>query len=312
MRLTAYRRPVVRAAARLIRLISLCGVLTAVSVVPGSRLAADEADEADDAQTKRDVEAFEAAYSLSDDDVLARMVPPFMPERLVYYRAQHAGQAQAIPSGPDTMFFRWTNNKLQSWGMTFSNGKGIDVRTMLRMFAGIYPQEIEGDRQLLDLQISGDFVLRADEPRAEVVEAIEAILRDEPKFPARLRLRDVKRQVYVLRGDYKFTPLPDYADSVQIYGEKLVPNSGAGGGAGDIDEFAKWVGMWIGHPVVCEVDNAPAGISWRYHMPSPSTQQERAAAKDPRSVLQNLQGQTGLAFAEEEIELPMLFVERDE
>lgn len=310
MRFLPYRRPVVSAAARLIRLIALCGVLTAFAVVARSGLTADDAD---DAQSKRDVETFEAAYALSDDEVLLRIVPPFMSERLVYYRAKHAGQAQAIPEGPDTMFFRWTNNnKLQSWGMTFGNGKGIDARTMLRMFAGIYPQEIDGDQELLDLKISGDFVLRADEPRAEIVEAIEAILRAEPTFPARLRLRDVKRQVYVLRGDYKLTPLPDYADSVQIYGEKLVPNSGAGGGAGDIDEFAKWVGMWIGRPVVCEVDNAPASLMWRYHMPSPSTQQERAAAKDPRSVLQNLKDQTGLSFAEEEIELPMLFVERDE
>jgi len=96
MQLIAYRGPVVRAIARQIRLISLCVVWTAFLIVPNGRLAADEAD---DAETKRDVETFETAYSLSEDEVLVRMVPPFMPERLVYYRAQHAGQAQAIPAG---------------------------------------------------------------------------------------------------------------------------------------------------------------------------------------------------------------------
>jgi len=111
--------------------------------------------------------------------------------------------------------------------------------------------------------------------------------------------------------EYKFTPLPDYPDSVQIYGDKLAANSGAGGGGGDFADFTRWVGMWIEQPVIGEVENAPKNLSWRYHLPSPFTPQQQAAAKEPRAVLHNLAGQTGLTFEEETREIRLLFVERD-
>ena len=161
------------------------------------------------------------------------------------------------------------------------------------------------------MQISGDFVLRVGESRAHIAESLEAILRDEPKLPVRLRFRDVNRPVYVLRGEYKFTPLPDSPDAIQIYGDKVVPNSGGGGGGGDFTEFTRSVGMWIERPVIGEVEGAPTMLSWRYNRGPAKTPEERAAAKDPRSVLRNLQGQTGLTFEEETREIRLLFVERD-
>lgn len=289
--------------------ISVSAVFIVAAVGAGSRVFPDDKDAPD--HVKQDVETFEAAYSLAEGEVLVRIAPPFMPERLVYYRSRHSSQAQAIPKGPDTMFFRWSEKTLTPWGMSFGGGDGIEVRSMLRMLAGIYPQEVEGDQLLLDTRISGDFVLRSDAPRDDVVASMEAILRDEPKLPVRLRFRDVKRRVYVLSGQYKFAALPGYPDSVQIYGDKLVSNSGAGGGAGDVDEFVRWVGMWIERPVVGEIENAPARLSWRYHMPSPSTPQERAAAKNAPAVLRNLEEQTGLTYSEEERETRVLFVERE-
>jgi hypothetical protein len=63
--------------------------------------------------------------------------------------------------------------------------------------------------------------------------------------------------------------------------------------------------------VIGEVENAPKNLSWRYHMAAPFTPEQRAAAKDPRSVLQNLEGQTGLKFTGETREIRLLFVERD-
>ena len=298
-----------RLATSVSRLAVLAALLTITLAGFHSDLAAEEKDDPD--QVRRDLETFEAAYSLAEGEVLARIVPPFIPERLVYYRSQHAGQAQAIPNGPDTMFFRWTDNKLKNWGMSFSGGNGIDLRTILRMLADVYPQEVEGDKKLFDTNVTGDFVLRTGEPREQVVSALEAILRDEPKLPVRLQFRDVKRHVFVLRGEFKFTPLPDYPDSIQIYGDKLVANSGAGGGGGDFAQFVRWVGMWIEQPVVSDVEKTPASLSWRYHMPRAFAPQERAAAKDARAVLHNLEGQTGLTFVEEEREIRLLFVERD-
>lgn len=289
-----------------------CWAAIFVATATFSGHAAQAADEEPPKDVQQDVETFEAAYSLGDEELLARIAPPFVPERMVYYRTKHAFQAQAIPRGPDTMVFRWQNNKLKYWLMNFSGGKGTAVRTLLMTLADVYPQEIEGDQQILDTKVPGDFVLRVGQPREQAVAVLEAILRDDVRLPVRLRFRDVKRPVYVLRGEFEFTPLKDYPDSVQIYGDELVADRGAGEGGGDFSEFVKGVGMWIEQPVVSEVENPPRTLSWRYHLSSPFTPQQSAVAKNPRSVLKNLEGQTGLTFAHEVRETRMLFVEREQ
>jgi hypothetical protein len=134
----------------------------AAVLLPGN--VAKAADEQPPEDVRNDLETFEAVYSLGDGDLLARIAPPFIPERMVYYRAKHAFQAQAIPRGPDTILFRWNEKKLQQHGMSFGGGKGIQLRSLLRMLAEIYPQEVEGDQQLLDTDVSGDFVLRVGQP----------------------------------------------------------------------------------------------------------------------------------------------------
>jgi hypothetical protein len=98
---------------------------------------------------------------------------------------------------------------------------------------------------------------------------------------------------------------------VQIYGDYLDKNSGNGGGSGNFDKFLRNTGNWIGVPIINEVPEPPTTrFSWRYHMPSPFTQQQRDNAHDPQAVTANLETQTGLKFVKARRETRILFLER--
>jgi hypothetical protein len=93
----------------------------------------------------------------------------------------------------------------------------------------------------------------------------------------------------------------------------LVPNSGAGGGFGEFDEFLNWLGRWVGTPIVTEVDAPPKNkLTWRLHERSPSTDRTRNQDHDAILVLGNVTRQTGITFSKEERPVRILFVERAE
>jgi Protein of unknown function (DUF3738) len=128
-----------------------------------------------------------------------------------------------------------------------------------------------------------------------------------------LTFRRVERDVVVARGAYHHAPQKGRrANEIEIYGKEVVPGGGgAGGGSGDFAKFLKWVGEWIGRPVVSEVEAPPKGwITWNYNRQEPSTEQTRREDHEEASVLQHLQDQTGLTFTRERKSIRVLFIER--
>jgi hypothetical protein len=126
----------------------------------------------------------------------------------------------------------------------------------------------------------------------------------------KLSLRDVERKVIVATGKFQLAAGTD-PFHIQIYGKTLITDGTGGGGGGDVDEFLKWVGMFI-HSRVINKAASPSknALAWHYNERSPSTEQKRAEDHDPASVLKHLTEQTGLTFKEESRSVPVLFVER--
>jgi protocatechuate 3,4-dioxygenase beta subunit len=268
-------------------------------------------------------------YGLSPDQVLRRVAPPFPPVRMNYYRVGHPSQAESIRRGPSAMTFHWDGKELLNWGMTFGQTEddGYNLVGLLDAVQGIKSQEVEGPAALLNTQLPGDWVVRPGQSNEAVVRELERIVREELKLPLRLEFREVQREVYVARGRYRLTPLPGQpaeeklhltdetitTDPVQIFGEALVPNSGAGGGTGEFAEFLKWLGRWIETPILDEATERPKRqISWHLHERSPSTAQSRQEDHDAERVLRNITAQTGLSFTKERRGVKLLFVEKKE
>ena len=259
-------------------------------------------------------------YALADDQVLRRIAPPFSDERMEWYRVGNPSQADAIPRGPDTIFFRWDHGGPVNNGMQFG---GADLGDILNSVAGVFPQDMQGPADLLDKDLPGDWVVRVGAPREKIVAALQDIVNRELEFGVRLRFSQVDRDVYVARGDYKFTPLPgqpkvdktqltdrvSVTDPIQVFGAELVPNSGSGGGMGDFSEFCDWVGRWIGAPLVSEAAGTSREITWRLHAHSPFTKEQDRQARDPELVLANITRQTGLKFIKETRPVEVLVIE---
>jgi hypothetical protein len=242
-------------------------------------------------------------YALDRDQDIKVVLPPFPPSRLAFYAATYPDQAQAIPAGPDAMYLRWEGDKLQIWGMTF--GGGTDFPTLMRMAADIFPQEIEGDAELLKSHLAGDFAYRLGAKPEPLVRQVSRILREQFKLPAQAAFREVERKVYVARGQYAFKPLPD-RERIEVYEKELGEPNVGGGGSGTFGECLQWIGMYIQKRVVNEVQNAPEkDLSWHYNEP-----RKNAEDRDAETVLRHITEQTGITFKEETRKVRVLFLDR--
>jgi hypothetical protein len=236
----------------------------------------------------------------------------------VWWKRTHPNHVNH-PGQFGAMTFSWRDpDFLENWAaMVDPTGQGPPVGFSVR---GIFQQirvnidatEIDGDPDLLETRIAGDWVFREGVPDERMVAALEPILQRMHRLRIKLAFRSVARDVVVVRGQYHHSPLPGRSKNwIDIYGIGLVKKSGAGGGTGDFSEFIHSVAGWINRPVVSEVEFTPKeSITWRYHARSPFTEQMRREDHNEALVLQHLHEQTGLTFTREKKPIRVLFVER--
>jgi beta-lactamase regulating signal transducer with metallopeptidase domain len=273
--------------------------------------------------------AKEHGYSLEANQSLRRIAPPFPAIRLEWYRVANPEQARAIPRGPNAMVFRWSKDRLanQEVIMTYSGPdplvNGNSLTGLLDTLLGIKGINIDGPRELLDKQISGDWVVRKGATDEKVVSELTAILRKQLALRVRLEIRTVERPVYVAEGIYRHKPVPGgrdkdtisrddktiTVDTIEIFGKELVHNI-VGGSAGTFPTFLDWLGNWIGTPIVFDVKEPPKGeLSWLMHGRW-DDREIRAEDRDPKLVLANITAQTGLSFRKDTRPVRILFVSR--
>jgi RNA polymerase sigma factor (sigma-70 family) len=262
------------------------------------------------AQEKKELAAFHRLYALPPGVHVKRFAPPYAPEREAFYRRIN-GDLKGHPV-PGAMYLRSNGTRVLD-EISATNGPGSSLHHLPYVLQfGIFPQQVEGPRDLLDAQIDGDFIVRVGVPANKVVSALEIILRQECHVAAKLSLREVERKVIVVTGNYKASPLQGRpANLVEIYGAMLVEDGGGGGGSGDFATFLRWVGMYINRQVVNEAAETPKGtLRWHYNERPKFTDEERGADHDEKLVLKHLVEQTGLSFSEATRRVPVLFVER--
>ena len=259
------------------------------------------------------LEEFLQIYSLDPGQKL-KHVPPPRPEGIAaYWKRTRPGFANRPDQFP-AMTFRWSDpDRLVAWAMTSADA-GFSLRDLPRYLEiDVHPTEIEGDPELLKTTVPGDWIYRTGTPGEQLVAALEARLQRILQKRITLKFRQVERDVVVVRGEYRYSPVTGRSkNQVEIYGKQIVPNGGgAGGGSGTFPEFLKWVGNWIERPVVSEVKTPPReSLEWYYNARSPFTEQMRREDHDEALVLHHLQEQTGLTYTRERKPIRVLFIER--
>ena len=258
-------------------------------------------------------ERFYGIYSLQDDEVLKRIVPPFMPERRNYYLNQ-----PRPPSSDDD--YDMVSQYIFYWD------DGLSLRTMsmgglirrlnhiLRAVIGLSDFEYEIPDELLNIDMSGDWILRKDAPKEVLLKSLEKIIKEETERDIEFVKRQVQADVITASGQYSFKPLAGIEDGKYILLSTNKTDTyvgGGGGGSGTIEEFLRLVGSRINMKIINETEPQNIKIRWRNHDSSDFGGMDH---DDPRYgeqldlLLNNLSIQTGLIFEKKNIPVEKWFV----
>jgi RNA polymerase sigma factor (sigma-70 family) len=250
---------------------------------------------------------FETAYRLKDGENIKHIPQPFMPEREKYYRNEGAlrDQVKAIKSPPSFFVFRQDDKGLHEWGLGFGSAPRT-LQEVLHDVFGLEQYQIQGPKDLLDLNLSGDWTVREGTNIEALLSGLEETLRSETKRNIHFEKRDVAREVIVARG--KATVEAGWDRRVHIYAENS-SSLHAGGGSGNMDEFLRQVGDELGLPVTNEVSSDGQKIfSWEKHSDASFARMGKRRDELTGEVLNNLTLQTGISFAREQQSTQVWFI----
>jgi hypothetical protein len=268
-------------------------------------------------------------YGLRDGEFVRRVAPPHPDCRAEYFRDQirqlfkrskQEAPADALNKDYTNYFTKlgwkdgWTVDGHIAHTVPVKPEEGVPVERILDMVAGFARSQLEGDGELLERKVTGDFVVRVGADQAKIVADLERILRKECDVSASFTIRESERVVYVLSGKYESKPLPDRKPhEIEVYATDLQDRKTGGGGSGSLHEMAEHVGRWLDCQVVVDkVEVAPRRVRWHFNARSPFTAEERLADTDPDKVLANVAAQTGLTVKVEKRKVRVLVVKKAE
>ncbi|MBI3462346.1 MAG: redoxin domain-containing protein, partial [Planctomycetes bacterium] len=177
-------------------------------------------------------------YALADNEVLKRIGPPYPPERanrLFYTSGRFYKEAKST--------FDWDGKLTERWT---SSGGITHLSEVLSLAIRLKRYEFDGPPELLNLSADGEWVVHKGAARAELLKALEQILRAELAQPIHFELREVEREVIVARGRFESHPLAGEKKNVVHLGTATTPSSEGGGDAGTLREMFEWLGDRIG------------------------------------------------------------------
>ena len=231
---------------------------------------------------------FNEVYRLADGENAKLIPPPFTPERGAYHQ-KHNSQIVRIPG---QYGFRWKNGKLEQ--RYWSTDPGT-VASALYM-ANIDVADLDGVRDVFDVKVPGDWIVRAGAPREAILADIQRELTKATNGRIRVEPARIEKDVIVASGTYAFKPLPNAGrrpDSVHLFTDTMDPEEGAGGGTGTMDEFLRRIGDVVDLKVINETKPRKAKVEWTNNNSIHS-----AAKSDEKrnQLLKNVTEQTSLEF----------------
>ena len=196
----------------------------------------------------------------------------------------------------------------QTWG----GGQALDG--MLNGIAGLSSFDFSAPRDLLRVELPGDWVVRRGASTEERMAALETLLQAQGKR-IHFEKRRVPREIVFARGTFHLEPLADgkWSQGVNIYGDKLGPTR-RGGASGDVSAFLKDLGDQLNRRVINQADPSREPFHWTYHE-SGDLRYLAAGADFQRRLdqaLANVSRQTGLTFQKTTADEDVWFVTRVE
>jgi uncharacterized protein (TIGR03435 family) len=254
-------------------------------------------------------EKFDQVYRLEEEEVLKRIPPPFIAERMDYYRSEHSSQAQAIPRGPDYLCFHWTGH-LRNWGLGFVGGGGLTLEGVMDTVLKLENYEFEGPKALLTTKLKGDWIVNPDAEREKTLPALAAIFEAVTKRKLEFVREKVERDVVVASGDWTFDTNQGRA-TISLHAYDEAGDEGGGGGSGTMDEFFVRLGSQMNVRVIDETSTkANSRFQWRTHRSSHISKIAEGPKREEQRtrLLEVVSEQTGVKFEMEKREVEVWMV----
>lgn len=242
---------------------------------------------------------FEQTYHIEEGEVLKRIEPRFVELRCKFLE-------ESVRDEPESYYttIEWTEKPALLSRRPVM--REVSLKTVFEKIIGLSKFDYEGPIELLEIDLSGDWIVRKHISMEKKVKALEKIVQKVTGRPIRFERRSVKRDVIVVRGQFEFHPLSGtYNDTwVHVFSDKLDPDEGGGGGSGSLDKFLnqRLAVTQLNRQVINLSESSDdVVLRWGCHMSGylgkmPSGP-ESAAKLD--LLLKNLARQTSLTFTKE-------------
>ena len=257
----------------------------------------------------------EQAYGLRPGEIIRWVKPPFIKQRPMLYVPNGFTPANGWHDTP-TMLGLWYQGPAKfalfaigyppSAHWTFQSLAHDLVRRDRSLFSDY---AIEGDKQLLDSALVGDFVFASRAKDEQFQDALQKLFSRIVGSPIILTIRNVDRLVIVFRGTWKPGAGRSKDKKIQIYGLTLGVDAKLGEGDSQPIRaaFADEVGDWINEEVVFEAHRVPSSI-YVCMNGGDGTPTAKAHAHDIKLVCDHIAEQTGLTWTQETRTVPRLFI----
>jgi RNA polymerase sigma factor (sigma-70 family) len=273
------------------------------------------------AETAASLAQFNAIYQLKPGENIKRVMPPWVPGRLVFYQTRvDRGQVDAIPQGPDSFILRQAaDGELSDRSLLFGPP---DVSRVVESVVGLIGSDVDLPEDLANKPLPGDWVVRDGATREQKAAEVAKAIRAAAGQAMQLQSRTAEREVIVVRGHFAFHEIADSSTThsvtaasgggngrrkkVFVFRGKLDPHQRPGewGGSGGLPYALKMIGSFLDMPVIIET-SSDAPIEYRIKASAHVTKEHKLSPDQIDEVLANLAKQTSLEFHREQRVLPV-------
>ena len=227
---------------------------------------------------------------------------------------------QQVP--PANMMIGWQDDKpdVLLWRIRDDDG-GFTLGNLLGLSFGLPPDRLDGQKDLFEHKIPGDFVVRANATDEQLRGDYEKIFSDFLETPVKLKFDDVETKVVVLKGKWQYTHVegandqppnvvfrsaeatPGDTPTIHLYSSDMSSTYGSGGGTNKTPLFAMPLAMALQMPVAVEAEGIPKRLSYIMHYPW-------GVKQDAKALLDHITEQTGLKWTLETRKIRHISIEQ--
>ncbi len=248
--------------------------------------------------------AFDATYQLEEGEGLKCVAPPFIPQRhqyLLSIEPNLIGQADRVIKN-QIYRFEWDDGLVSKEQV--APRRFLELSSVIENVVGLGSYEYEGLAHLLNLPVTGDWIVREGAPTEQLLLNLEHIVQEQRQWSIGFVKQQVDAIVIRASGNYRFRALSERSteESVHVYTgsvANLSADVSQSNACGTVAHFLEDVAHRVGMRIVDDTPSSQLELCWVSH----SSAQLRQRRNSPSlyntqlaSLLNNLTAQTGLSF----------------